>query len=249
MGQKVHPIGFRLGGVYTWSSRWFLKHDAYRTALRSDLELRKFLRIRLKDAALAKVDVERSANSVTVTLMSGKPGVIIGRGGQGVEALRKEIKERFDDPKTNLTINIQEVDKPNLSAALVMQNIVSDIEKRIPFRRAMKQALSRLSKAGAEGAKIVVGGRLDGAEIARVEKMSQGKIPLHTIRASIDYSRGAAHTTYGVIGVKVWIYKGDMAVGGEASIAPAPETPRRPRRSVGAMSNTPSPDPTPYVAS
>lgn len=247
MGQKVHPIGFRLGGVYTWSSRWFLKHASYRDALRSDLEIRKYLRTRLKEAALAKIDVERSANSVTVTLMSGKPGVIIGRGGQGVEALRKEIKDRFVEPKTTLTINIQEVDKPNLSAALVTQGIIADIEKRIPFRRAMKQALGRLAKAGAEGAKIVVGGRLDGAEIARVEKMSQGKIPLHTIRANIDYSRGAAQTTYGVIGVKVWIYKGDMDLS-----APAPEVsteaPRRARRPMNNRS-TNTPESTPYAAS
>ena len=209
MGQKVHPIGFRLGGLYTWSSRWYLKHGAYRVALQQDIRLRKFLQRKFKDASLAKVDIERSANTVTVHLFTAKPGIIIGRGGQGVEQLKKELRAAFLDPKTNLTLNIQEVDRPNLSSMLVVQSLVADIEKRIPFRRAMKQALGRLVKAGAEGAKIMVSGRLDGAEIARSEKVAQGKIPLHTIRANVEYARGAAHTTYGTVGVKVWVYKGE----------------------------------------
>ena len=197
MGQKVHPTGFRLGGIYTWSSRWFAKHGSYRAALKQDILIRKFLQKRLKDASVSKVDIERSASAITVNIFTAKPGVIIGRGGQGVEALRKEL-------------NIQEVDKPNLSAMLVVQAIVTDIEKRIPFRRAMRQALARLIKASAEGAKINISGRLDGAEIARTEKIAHGKIPLHTIRANIEYARGAARTTYGTVGVKVWIYKGEI---------------------------------------
>ena len=210
MGQKVHPIGFRLGGIYSWSSRWFARHGSYREALKQDILIRKFLQKRLKEANVSKVDIERSSGTVAVNVYTAKPGVIIGRGGQGVEALRKELRDFISDPKTALSINIQEVDKPNMSAMLVVQSIISDIEKRIPFRRAMRQALSRLIKAGVEGAKIVIAGRLDGAEIARTEKVAHGKVPLHTIRANIDYGRGAAHTTYGVVGVKVWIYKGEV---------------------------------------
>ena len=210
MGQKVHPIGFRLGGIYSWSSRWFARHGSYREALKQDILIRKFLQKRLQEANVSKVDIERSSGTVAVNVYTAKPGVIIGRGGQGVEALRKELRDFISDPKTALSINIQEVDKPNMSAMLVVQSIISDIEKRIPFRRAMRQALSRLIKAGVEGAKIVIAGRLDGAEIARTEKVAHGKVPLHTIRANIDYGRGAAHTTYGVVGVKVWIYKGEV---------------------------------------
>lgn len=210
MGQKVHPTAFRLGGVYTWSSRWFASKQQYRDALKQDHSIRKFLQKKFKDASVVKVDIERSANTLAINILTAKPGVIIGRGGQGVEALRKELLSTFLDPKTSLTININEEATPNLSSALIVQAIISDIERRIPFRRAMRQALSRLNKAGAEGAKIVVSGRLDGAEIARTEKLVTGKIPMHTLRANIDYSRGAAHTTYGAVGVKAWVYKGEI---------------------------------------
>jgi small subunit ribosomal protein S3 len=231
MGQKVHPIGFRLGGVYTWSSRWFAKHGSYRAALKQDILIRNFLQKRLKEANVSKVDIERSAGAITVQIYTAKPGVIIGRGGQGVEALRRELKQLFLDSKTTLTLNIQEIDKPNLSAMLVVQAIVADIEKRIPFRRAIRQALARLIKAGAEGAKILVAGRLDGTEIARAEKLVHGKIPLHTIRANIDYARGAAHTTYGVVGVKVWIYKGEIFQnGGALKAAEGAKASAKPRR-------------------
>lgn len=224
MGQKVHPIGFRLGGVYTWSSRWFANRQQYRGILKQDILIRKFLKTKYKDANVAKVDIERSANTITINIYTAKPGVIIGRGGQGVEALRKELTQQLLATKTSLTLNILEVDRPNLSAALVVQSIIADIEKRIPFRRTMRQALSRLTKAGAEGAKILISGRLDGGEIARAEKVSSGKIPMHTLRANIDYSRGAAHTTYGAVGVKVWIYKGDVVTHGGTIMAPvAPE--------------------------
>ena len=209
MGQKVHPIAFRLGHGQPWTSRWFLKHGAYRAALKEDATIRRFLKIKLKDANLTRVEIERSASSVTVTLSTAKPGLIIGRGGTGVEALKADVKKLLADPKTALSLNIQEVDRPNLSAAIAVQAIIADIEKRMPFRRSMKQTLSRLMKAGADGAKIVVSGRLDGSEIARTEKQAQGKVPLHTIRANIDYYRGAAFTTYGVVGVKVWVYRGE----------------------------------------
>jgi len=209
MGQKINPISFRLGGVNTWSSRWFAVRGQYRTALHEDLVIRKFLKERLKDASITKIDIERSRGVIVVNLFTAKPGLVIGRGGQGVEVLQREIKAKLFDEKTNLQLNIQEIDKPNLSASLALYAIKTDIEKRIPFRRAMRQAMSRLTKAGAAGVKIQVAGRLNGAEIARTEKASFGTLPLHTIRANIDYFRGTAQTTYGVIGIKVWVYRGD----------------------------------------
>lgn len=238
MGQKVNPIGFRLGGVYSWSSRWFLKHgQAYREALRQDATIRKFLRTRLKDAGLARIDIERSVNTLTVTLHCAKPGLIIGRGGQGAEALRAELRKLVGS-KVTVSVNIQEIERANLSAALAVQAVVADIEKRIPFRRSIKSVLNRLNKAGAEGAKIVISGRLDGSEIARTEKVAQGKIPLHTIRAAVDYSRGAAFTTYGVVGVKVWVFGGaPLGRRSEEPIAGEPVArPHRRRQSANASS-------------
>lgn len=219
MGQKVHPIGFRLGGVYTWSSRWFATRQSYRDALRQDVLVRQFLRKKYRDANVAKIDIERSANTMAINIFTAKPGVIIGRGGQGVSGLRKELVAQFLGGRTSLVLNILEVETPSLSAALAVQAIVADIEKRIPFRRAMRQALARFVKAGAEGAKIMVSGRLDGSEIARREKMAVGKIPMHTLRANIDYSRAAAHTTYGAVGVKVWVYRGEVFAAASAAAA------------------------------
>lgn len=210
MGQKVHPKVFRLGIIYDWSSKWFGKTN-FREQLRQDIEVKKFLRILLKDAAVERVEVERSLNKVTIYIYTAKPGVVIGRGGQGIEDIKNKVQARFFTPKDHLTLTIQEVREPGLSAELVKQTIISDIEKRIPFRRAMKQALSKVERAGAKGVKISLSGRLNGAEIARTETLSSGKIPLHTLRADIDYSRGAAFTTYGTVGVKVWIYRGDTA--------------------------------------
>ncbi|PJE76023.1 30S ribosomal protein S3 [Candidatus Uhrbacteria bacterium CG10_big_fil_rev_8_21_14_0_10_48_11] len=207
MGQKVNPTGFRLGGVYTWSSRWFATRQQYRDRLRQDVEIRRYLKRRLKDASVSKVEIERSQNAITVILHTAKPGLVIGRGGQGVEELQQELKKKVLEPKMTLQLNIQEVDQPNLSAALTVQSVAADIEKRIPFRRAMRQAMSRLVKAGAAGVKIQVAGRLNGAEIARTEKVSHGTLPLQTMRAQIDYSRGVAQTTYGVIGIKAWVYR------------------------------------------
>lgn len=206
MGQKVNPKIFRIGSTISWNSRWYAGKD-YRFKLRQDLELRKFLKGELKDASVEKVEIERSSNKVTVIIYSGKPGIVIGRGGKGIEELKTKIQKNFFTKKDNLSVSIQEVANPSLSAELVLQGIASDIERRIPFRRAMKQALGRVERAGAKGVKIIVGGRLNGAEIARSEKVIYGSIPLHTIKANIDYSRGVARTTYGAIGIKVWIYK------------------------------------------
>lgn len=207
MGQKVNPTGFRLGGLYTWTSRWYANPRVYRTALKEDVQMRRHLKTKLKDASLAKIEIERNTSTTTITLHTAKPGMVIGRGGQGVEDLQAQLRKFVKNPKATVKINIQEVDKPNLSAALTVQAIAADIEKRMPFRRTMKQALNRLIKAGAAGAKIEVSGRLNGAEIARSERLTHGTLPLHTLRADIDYSRGVANTTYGVIGIKVWVYR------------------------------------------
>lgn len=209
MGQKVHPKIFRIGEHYTWSSKWFSK-KGYAKLLEQDILIRKFIKKELKSAAVADVEIERYANAITVIIHSGKPGIIIGRGGQGVEELKKKIKLKFLGPKATININIQEVSNPNLSAELVVQSIAADLEKRMPYRRVMKQAISRIEKTSAKGVKIIVAGRLNGSDIARTEMLASGSLPLHTIRADIDYARGVARTIYGAIGVKVWIYKGEI---------------------------------------
>jgi len=216
MGQKVHPKSFRLKVNKTWDSRWFNDRD-FPELLRQDVRIRKFILNKFRNVGVSNVDIERSANQLTVNMHCAKPGLIIGRGGQGAEDLKKEIqnkflKDGFSRKKgiKNINLNILEIEKPNLDATVVMQQVIADLEKRIPFRRAVKQAMGRVEKAGAQGVKISVAGRLNGAEIARTEMFASGKIPLHTLRADIDYSRAAAQTIYGKIGVKVWIYKGEV---------------------------------------
>lgn len=208
MGQKVNPRIFRIGHTQQWSSKWFSSKD-YAKFLQEDILIKEFLAKKLREAAVAKIEIERSASNITVIIHSAKPGIIIGRGGQGIEELKKEIKTKFLDQKTNLNINIQEVNNPNLSAELVVQAIVLDLEKRVAYRRVMKQAIGRVSKTNAKGVKVIVAGRLNGAEIARTETLISGSLPLQTLRADIDYADGTARTTYGAIGVKVWIYKGE----------------------------------------
>ncbi|MFA6410548.1 MAG: 30S ribosomal protein S3 [Candidatus Buchananbacteria bacterium] len=209
MGHKVHPKIFRVGVLYGWDSKWFSRKE-YARFLRQDILLKKFLRKELKEAAVAKIEIERSATVTTVIIYSAKPGVIIGRGGQGVEELKKKIKTQFLDAKSSLNINIKEVTNPNSVSELIVQSIIADIEKRIPYRRAMKQSIGKVNKTDAKGIKIIISGRLNGAEIARTETLTSGSLPLHTLRADIDYARGVARTTYGAIGVKVWIYKGQV---------------------------------------
>jgi small subunit ribosomal protein S3 len=210
MGHKVHPKSFRLGVHETWQSKWFSKHDFSRF-LRQDIEIRKYLQKKLKEAGLAQVEIERSQNNIVVNIFTSKPGVVIGRSGAGVDILRKELKDKvLRKPGFDLRLNIQEVTQPDLNAQIVCNNIILQIEKRIPFRRVMKQTIAQVMRAGAQGVKVMVSGRLDGVEIARTENLSQGKIPLHTIRSNIDYARGAAHTTYGAVGAKIWIYKGEV---------------------------------------
>ena len=206
MGQKVNPKIFRIGINVYWNSRWYAKSD-YASKLRQDIEIRKYLQSELRDAAVEKVEIERSSNKVTIIISSAKPGIVIGRGGKGIEELKDKIQRKFFSKKDNVSLSVNEVKDTSLSAELVKQTIISDIERRIPFRRAMKQAVGKVERAGAKGVKVIVAGRLNGAEIARSEKAVYGSVPLHTIKACIDYSRGTARTTYGAVGVKVWIYK------------------------------------------
>lgn len=210
MGHKVNPKSFRLGQSVNWSSRWFSRKN-YAGLIREDVTIRRYLKIKLREAGVDAIDIERSQNEITIIITASRPGIIIGRGGSGIEDLKKDLaKKYFAGTKQNIKINIQEISNPALSAANQVNNIITDIEKRIAFRRVMKQTIEKVVKAGGKGVKIIVSGRLNGAEIARTETLSEGKVPLHTIRAEIDYSRGVARTTYGAIGVKVWIYKGDI---------------------------------------
>ncbi|MFA5075811.1 MAG: 30S ribosomal protein S3 [Patescibacteria group bacterium] len=210
MGKKVNPKVFRLGQNYNWNSRWFADKN-YAAILEQDIKIRKFLEKELRNASLDRIVIERTGGSLNINIATGKPGIIIGRGGQGVEELKKKVKKQFlGSQKMIINLNIKEVAKPSLSARIVQQDIITDLEKRIPFRRAVKSSISRVERAGAQGVKVIVAGRLNGAEIAREETFTTGKLPLSTLRAEIDYSRGAARTIYGAIGVKVWIYKGEV---------------------------------------
>jgi small subunit ribosomal protein S3 len=211
MGQKVNPIGFRLGGIFSWNSTWFASKENYKKYLQQDITIRKFLKKHLQESAVAKIDIARTAKALTITIHSGKPGFIIGRGGQGIDDLKKLIKKKFfASEKVNLDINVVEVKNPDLSSELILQNIAQALEKRVPFKKVLRQSLFKAERAGAKGIKIVLSGRLNGVDIARSEKVTSGKIPLHTLRANIDYTRGVANTIFGVIGIKVWVYHGEV---------------------------------------
>jgi len=213
MGRKVNPKIFRIGITYTWDSEWFSSKKNYRENLREDILIREYLykKIKKMGAGIDKIEIERSGDEVRVFAYVGKPGLIIGKRGEGVEEIRRQLQKKiFGTDKKVFKINILEVKDFSLSANIIVQNAISDLEKRIPFRRVMKQVIARTKKAGVKGIKIIVGGRLNGVAIARSEKLVEGTIPLNTLRADIDYAFGGAHTTYGVIGVKVWIYKGEI---------------------------------------
>ncbi|HLS91124.1 MAG TPA: 30S ribosomal protein S3 [Limnochordia bacterium] len=207
MGQKVHPVGLRLGIIKDWDGRWYAGKKEYAELLHEDLEIRRRIKERFYTAGISKVEIERAANRAKVTIYTARPGMVIGKGGAEVDRLRKELEERTGK---QLQINIVEVKRPELDAQLVAENIAFQLERRVSFRRAMKQAQQRAMRLGAKGIKIRVAGRLGGAEIARAEWTSEGSIPLHTLRADIDYGFAEAKTTYGQIGVKVWIYKGEV---------------------------------------
>ena len=207
MGQKVNPIGFRVGVIRTWDSRWFAKGKAYMEYLKEDYRLRKFIKDKLKHAGVAKIEMERAANKVKVIISTARPGVVIGKKGTGIDGLKAEVQKLT---KSDVTVNIQEIRKPDLDAQLVAENIALQLEKRISWRRALKKAMAAAIRGGVRGIKIRVSGRLDGAEIARSEWYNEKSVPLHTLRADIDYGTAEALTTYGLIGLKVWIYRGDI---------------------------------------
>lgn len=208
MGKKINPTVFRLGLSEKWRSRWYAGRD-FSKFLEQDIKIRRSIKKTLRDSGIDKIEIERSRGEITINISSAKPGLIIGRGGAGIEELKKKIKEQFLDADTKIKVNITEISAPNLSAAVIVEAIRSDLERRIPFRRVMKQNMDKVMKANGKGVKIMLAGRLNGVDIARSEKLTEGKIPLATIRADIDYSRGVANTIYGVIGIKVWIYKGE----------------------------------------
>jgi len=206
LGQKVNPHGIRLGIVKDWDAKWYADKD-YATNLHEDIKIREELKKKLKDAGVPRIETERSKNRLKLTIHTAKPGMVIGKGGSGIEQIKDSLKKLTSK---KLDINIAEIKQPDMDATLVAENIASQLERRIAFRRAMKQAVGRTMRLGAKGIKIAVGGRLGGAEIARKEFYREGSIPLHTLRADIDYGTAEAHTTYGRIGVKVWIFKGEV---------------------------------------
>ena len=207
MGQKVHPIGIRLGIVKDWTSKWYASSQNYADYLNMDLKVRAYIKKTLKSASVSHVQIERPANNARITIHTARPGIVIGKKGEDVEKLRKTVSEMMG---VMVNINIEEVRKPELDATLVAENIAQQLERRIMFRRAMKRAVSNAMRLGALGIKVRISGRLNGAEIARTEWYHEGRVPLHTLRADIDYGVIEAHTTYGVIGVKVWLFKGEV---------------------------------------
>jgi len=207
MGQKAHPYGLRLGIIYNWKSRWFAKKDSFPRTLLEDQKLKKFVKSTLINGAISKIEIERTGERIRLIIHTARPGVIIGRRGAEIEALKEKLQSFVGEKQ--LFIDIREIKKSAMEAQLVAENIALQLEKRMPFRRAMKKAIQLAKDAGCEGMKIKMGGRLGGAEIARKESIKYGKVPLQTLRADIDYGFTEAHTTYGLIGVKVWAYKGE----------------------------------------
>jgi small subunit ribosomal protein S3 len=210
MGQKVHPTGIRLGIVKDWNSTWYAGSDNFADYLESDLQIRTFLETELKEASVSKIQIERPAKSIRVTVHTARPGIVIGKKGEDIEKLRAQVTKITGIPTH---INIEQIRKPELDAKLVAEGVAQQLERRVMFRRAMKRAVQNAMRLGAKGIKIQVSGRLGGAEIARAEWYREGRVPLHTLRADIDYSTAEANTTYGVIGVKVWIFKGEILPG------------------------------------
>ncbi len=210
MGQKVHPTGMRLGISTDWTSKWYADGSEYAEFLSSDLEIRDYLRKKLAQASVSRIQINRPARAAFITIHTARPGIVIGKKGEDIEALRYEIARRTGLSVNNVKINIEEIRKPEIDAQLVAESIAHQLERRIMFRRAMKRAVSNAMRLGALGVKVNVAGRLNGAEIARSEWYREGRVPLHTLRANIDYGFAEAKTTYGILGVKTWIYKGDV---------------------------------------
>jgi small subunit ribosomal protein S3 len=220
MGQKVHPTGIRLGIVKKHTSTWYAEGGQYADKLFTDLKVREYIQKRLAHASVSRIEIERPANTARITIHTARPGIVIGKKGEDVESLRAQVSKQMGVP---VHINIEEIRKPDLDASLVAQSVASQLERRVMFRRAMKRAVQNAMRQGAEGIKIQISGRLGGAEIARTEWYREGRVPLHTLRADIDYSTAEAATTYGIIGVKVWIFKGEIIGGMEQAPESAPK--------------------------
>jgi small subunit ribosomal protein S3 len=219
MGQKVHPTGIRLGIVTDWTSKWYANSKTFPEYVRLDYELRKFVKTKLKDASVSRINIERPAKKANITIHTARPGIVIGKKGEDIESLRAEAAAKLGMHVNDVRINISEIRKPELDAQLVAEGIAQQLERRVMFRRAMKRSVTNTMRVGAQGIKVKVGGRLNGAEIARSEWYREGRVPLHTLRADIDYGFAEANTTYGVIGVKVWIFKGEVYDKPEATAA------------------------------
>ena len=210
MGQKVHPTGIRLGIVKDWTSKWYANSQTFPEYVRLDYQLRNFIKEKLKDASVSRINIERPAKKANITIHTARPGIVIGKKGEDIEGLRGQVAAKLGMHINDVRINIEEIRKPELDAQLVAEGIAQQLERRVMFRRAMKRAVTNTMRVGAQGIKVKVGGRLNGAEIARSEWYREGRVPLHTLRADIDYGLAEARTTYGVIGVKVWIFKGEI---------------------------------------
>jgi small subunit ribosomal protein S3 len=245
MGQKIHPTGFRLAVNRGWASRWYANNRNFAGMLNEDIKVREYLRRKLSHAAVGRVVIERPAKNARITVHSARPGVVIGKKGEDIEVLRTELQRMLGVP---VHVNIEEIRKPELDAQLVADSIATQLQKRIMFRRAMKRAITNAMRLGAQGIKIASSGRLNGIEIARSEWYREGRVPLHTLRADIDYGFAEAKTTYGVIGIKVWVFKGETIGKGDRPVGPAageaaPEAPapsRRPRKTTGTKQNAPA---------
>ena len=222
MGHKIHPTGIRLGIVKDWTSKWYADSKHFPDLLNTDMQVRDFLRQKLSQASVSRIQIDRPANNAHITIHTARPGVVIGKKGEDIDKLRKEVSDRMGVP---VHLSIEEIRKPELDAQLVAESIAQQLEKRIMFRRAMKRAVQNAMRLGAGGIKVNIGGRLNGAEIARSEWYREGRVPLHTLRADIDYGIAEARTTYGVLGVKVWIFKGEVFPGQVVE-----ETPAKPAR-------------------
>lgn len=225
MGHKTHPIGFRLGIIKPWSAKWYATSRAYSGLVKEDLAIREAIRSRLRDAAISRIDIERSSNQVTVTIHTAKPGVVIGKGGSKVEELRQRLGKTTGKA---VKVNIFEIRFPEVDANLIAENVAQQLERRVSFRKVLKQTVQRAMKSGAKGVRVAVAGRLGGAEMSRREWEREGRVPLHTLRADIEFGRAIAKTTFGTIGVKAWVYRGDIEPAPRQVTQNAPSAPARP---------------------
>ena len=231
MGQKIHPTGFRLAVTKDWSSKWFAKSNKFATILKQDIDVRDYLRKRLANASVGRVVIERPAKSARITIHSARPGIVIGKKGDDIEVLKRVLQALMGVP---VHVNIEEIRKPELNAQIIADSIASQLEKRVQFRRAMKRAMQNAMRVGAKGIKVMTSGRLNGADIARSEWYREGRVPLHTLRANVDYATSEAHTTYGVLGLKVWVYTGE----GTDKTQAKPEQEKRQRKVGGRNAAT-----------